>query len=288
MYTNAKLYVDKMLNPADEDSHAIDSFIILLITCNVIAVVLETDQQLGADYAGFFLVFEILSSCVFALEYVLRLWVSNLHEPYTRPILGRIRYLFSFLAIVDLVAILPFLLQWVEMDLRTSRAIRLLRIARILKMGRYATAVGTIVRVVKRKREELAMTMFLGVMVLIFSASSIYFAEHEAQPDAFQSIPQAMWWAVVTLTSVGYGDVSPVTGLGKFIGAIVCGVGVLFVALPAGIIASGYAEEFNDKKAREHRAGKLERRGAERASEPRGHHGPCPHCGKDVAAAVGA
>ena len=123
------------------------------------------------------------------------------------------------------------------------RAIRLLRLVRILKMGRYAHAVKTLTNVIARKREELAMTGFVLVMLLTLTSSAMYFVEHDAQPEKFRSIPAAMWWSVITLTSVGFGDVYPVTELGKFIGGIVALSGVGFVALPTGILAAGFNED---------------------------------------------
>lgn len=266
MQESLKHRVYRMLNPGDDDNRSVDSFIIILIAFNVLSVILETEPDIAATYHNYFWWFEFFSSIFFTIEYLLRIWIADLDPRYTHPIKGRIRYALTMMALVDLIAILPFYLTWIEMDLRIARAIRLLRLVRILKMGRYAHAVRTLSNVFTRKKEELAMATFVTVMLLILCSSAMYFTEHTAQPEAFRSIPATMWWAIVTITSVGYGDVSPITGLGKVVGAIVCMVGVLLVAIPTGILASGFAEEI-----REQRRGK--------DAEVFGY---CPHCGEKL------
>ena len=263
-----KAWVFRRLNPGPDDSKAVDTLIIGLIAVNVLSVIAETEQAIADEFATFFLVNETISTFIFAIEYVLRLWVCTQLPGYStgRTIRDRTRYAFSAMALIDFIAIAPFFLAFIEMDLRIARAIRLLRLVRILKIGRYAHAVNMLANVIVRKKEELAIATFVTVMVLVLSASFMYFAEHEAQPEAFRSIPATMWWAVVTLTSVGYGDVSPITGIGKVIGAAVCMVGVVVVALPTGILASGFLEEM----------------GAQRKSKERDALGTCPHCGKDL------
>jgi voltage-gated potassium channel len=261
-------WVFRKLNPGDDDSKAVDTFIITLIAFNVLAVIAETEREVAAEYAMFFLVNETLSTLIFSLEYVLRVWVSSNLPKYAQdhPIVAHLKYSKSPMALTDFIAIAPFFLSFIQMDLRVARAIRLMRLVRILKIGRYAHAVKTLANVISRKKEELAIATFVTVMVLILSASFMYFVEHEAQPEAFRSIPASMWWAVVTITSVGYGDVAPITGMGKVLGAGICMIGVLIVALPTGILASGFLEEM-----REQRRGK--------DAEVFGY---CPHCGKQL------
>jgi len=264
-----KQRVDRHLNPEEGDAGYVDTFIIFLIACNVIAVMLETEQSLSGEYASAFHVFEWFSSIFFTIEYALRSWIAPMQPEYEgiNPWRARFKYAFTAMAMVDLIAILPFYLPMlIELDLRIVRAIRLLRLVRILKMGRYAHAVKTLTNVIGRKREELAMTGFVLVMLLTLTSSAMYFVEHEAQPDKFRSIPEAMWWSVITLTSVGFGDVYPVTQLGKFIGALVAMMGVGFVALPTGILAAGFNEEIREQK-----------RGKDTEM-----FGFCPHCGKQL------
>jgi voltage-gated potassium channel len=261
-----RAWVNRKLNPGDDDSKAVDTFIIGLIGINVLLVIIETEPA-SVAWAPHFEVAEAVSTLIFSVEYVLRLWIAPLDPRYRHKVYGRLRYAGSPMAMVDFVAIAPFFLVFVEnLDLRIARAIRLMRLVRILKMGRYAHAVTTLYQVFVRKKEELAIANFVSIMLLILCSSVIYFMEHQAQPVAFRSIPESMWWAVVTLTSVGYGDVSPITPLGKLFGAIVCMIGVLMVALPTGILASGFLEEM-----REQRSGSL---GAGFCY--------CPHCGKEL------
>ncbi|MGB0589324.1 MAG: ion transporter [Myxococcota bacterium] len=261
-------WIFRRLNPGDDDSKAVDTLIITLIAFNVLAVIAETEQEIAVEYATFFLVNETISTLIFSLEYVLRVWVSNALPTYAgeRSLIARLKYSKTPMALIDFVAIAPFFLSFIQMDLRIARAIRLMRLVRILKIGRYAHAVKTLANVIARKKEELAIATFVTVMVLILSASFMYFAEHEAQPEAFRSIPASMWWAVVTITSVGYGDVSPITGMGKVLGAGICMIGVVIVALPTGILASGFLEEMREQ-----------RRGKDTDV-----FGFCPHCGEQL------
>lgn len=277
-----KVAIYKALYPGDGDSRWLDTFIISLIAINVLAVVVETEEGLAGPYKSFFFWFEVFSSIFFTAEYGCRFWVVDLEFDPRKPWKSRLRYITSFMALVDLAAVLPFYLQFLPLDLRFIRAIRLMRLFRILKMGRYAHAVKTMAAVLDRKKEELAMTMFILVLLLVLSSSAIYFVEHVPveviqkdgsvvyQPspdDPFRSIPASMWWSVVTLTSVGYGDVVPATTLGKIVGAIVSLVGVGFIALPTGILAAGFAEEIREQRMKE---GKLNMPGY------------CPHCGEAV------
>ena len=263
-HARTRAWVNRKLNPGDDDSKTVDTFIIGLIGINVLLVIIETEPA-SAAWATHFEVAEAISTLIFSVEYVLRLWIAPLDPRYQHRLYGRLRYAGSPMAMVDFIAIAPFFLVFIEnLDLRIARAIRLMRLVRILKMGRYAHAVTTLYQVFVRKKEELAIANFVSIMLLILCSSVIYFVEHHAQPEGFRSIPESMWWAVVTLTSVGYGDVSPVTPLGKLIGAVVCMIGVLMVALPTGILASGFLEEMREQ----------------RADHPGAGFCFCPHCGK--------
>jgi len=248
--------------PGDIPSRIFDIFIMSLILVNVIMVILGTVKALATQYTVFFKLFEVISIAIFTIEYLLRLWSSTVNEQFKEPIRGRIRFALTPLSLVDLVAILPFYLPMVfPCDLRFIRIVRLLRIFRIFKIGRYSQAMKTFALVIKKKKEELFITVFAVLILLVISSSLMYFVENEAQPEVFSSIPAAMWWGVATLTTVGYGDVYPITGFGKFLGAIIALLGIGLFALPAGVIASGFIEEI------QHRA--LERN-------------ICPYCGKEI------
>jgi voltage-gated potassium channel len=230
----------------DRLSKRFDIFIMSLILLNVAAVILETVESIHNRIPEVFYYFEIFSVIVFTLEYLGRLWTCTYYEKYPHPFWGRVRFFFSFAGVIDLLAILPFYLPLVfVMDGRVLRMLRLFRILRIFKMGRYSTAFNLITRVISQRKEELLITLTIVLVVLIMASSMMYYIEHEVQPDHFSSIPATMWWGVATLTTVGYGDVYPVTPLGKVLGAFISIMGVGIFALPAGIIAAGFEAEMS-------------------------------------------
>jgi voltage-gated potassium channel len=238
-----------------------DRCLVVLIVLNVVAVVLETEPSVYAGNEALFEGFEWFSVAVFSIEYLLRLWSCTVDPNYRHPILGRLRFALRPLSLIDLLAILPSLLPFIGFDLRFIRALRLLRLLRVLKLGRYSEAIGLLGRVLRSRRTELGVMFFVLTIVLICAAGAVYYAEHEAQPEAFSSIPAAMWWAVITLTTIGYGDIYPKTPLGKILGGMIAVCGIGLVALPTAIIASGFSEE-------------LQRRGRKATI--------CPHCGKEI------
>jgi len=247
--------------PDDRTSKAVDIGIMILILLNVAAVTLETVQGLYRRYSSFFWAFEALSVGVFTLEYILRLWSCTTEVRFSRPVAGRLRFATTPLAVVDLLAVLPFYLPMLlPLDLRFIRAIRLFRLFRLFKLGRYSESLRLLGVVLRARKEELIMTVFTISVLLIISSSLMYFVENEAQPQAFSSIPEAMWWGIVTLTTVGYGDVYPVTPLGKVLGAVIALLGIGMFALPAGILGSGFIEEVQRRKGRR----------------------TCPHCGREI------
>ncbi len=237
----------------------IDSFIMALIVANVTAVVVETIDPLYSAYQYEFYLFELLSVVVFCLEYLGRLWVATENAAYRHPIAGRIRYALTPFMLIDFLAIVPFFLGFVVVDLRFLRMLRLLRFLRLFKLARYSSSMQMFVTVILEKKEDLVISFSVGGLLLLFASSLMYFVEHEAQPEVFSSIPAAMWWGVVTLTTVGYGDVYPVTLTGKLLGALVAVVGIGLFALPASILASGFVE-----------------------ASTKGKTYTCPHCGEGV------
>ncbi len=227
-------------------SKRFDIFIMTMILLNVVAVVLETVDAIYEDFPLYFNYFEYFSVFVFTIEYIGRIWTCTYLKKYGHPVWGRIRFIFSFMAMIDLLAIVPFYLPLLFfIDGRFLRILRLFRIIRIFKMRRYSTAFNMIIRVITRRREELVVTLTIIFVVLILASSLMYYVEHEAQPEVFKSIPETMWWGVATLTTVGYGDVYPITGLGKVLGGFIALLGIGIFALPTGIIASGFEYEIN-------------------------------------------
>jgi len=237
----------------DPLSRAFDLFIIGLIVLNVLALMLATVSALNIRFGKGFRIFEIASVAIFTVEYALRIWSCTTNPRFARPVAGRFRYAFSGFLLIDLLAILPFYLTLAFpaapiLDLRFLRITRLMRIFRILKLGRYSESMQTLGRVLRKKKEELGAAVFVVFLLLVMASSLMYYAENEAQPDVFSSIPAAMWWGTATLTTVGYGDVVPKTPLGKALGMIVSILGIGLFALPAGIVGSGFISEVQSSK----------------------------------------
>ena len=227
-------------------------FLMLLIITNGMAVMLETVKGLEIRYSRYFYLFELVSVAVFTLEYLLRLWAITLNPVYKEPLRGRLRYVLSPMALTDLAAILPFYLPIaMTIDLRLLRLLRLFRIFRLFKMTRYVESMRTFQNVFKAKKSELTLTLVLIFLLLVFASSAMYAVENEAQPDKFSSIPETLWWGVITLTTIGYGDIYPVTPLGKIIGGIIAFLGIGLFALPAGILASGFSDELQKRRERQ-------------------------------------
>lgn len=236
--------------PTSEDrtSHLVDGVLVLLIVLNLVAIILESVASLHARWAAAFHAFELFSVAVFTVEYLLRLWCSIEDQRYRSlgPIKGRLRYLVTPMALVDLMAIAPFYLSALFMlDLRFMRVLRLLR---IFKLTRYFAAVNIVLEVLHEEARSFGAAFLVLLVVLVLASSGIYLFEHQAQPEAFGNIPSAMWWAVATLTTVGYGDVTPITVGGKIFGALITIVGIGMVALPAGILASGFSDHLHGRR----------------------------------------
>ena len=227
----------------DRASLAFDIFMIVLIVANVIAIVLESEPSLHTVYHRWFLDFEIFSVVIFTVEYILRVWscTADFAHGYEHPFYGRIKYMLSPLAVIDFLAFAPFYVgAFVVVDLRILRIFRLLR---LLKLTRYSPALFIIWSVIIAQRRALTAALLIMGTTLIFSASIVYACEHKVQPEAFGSIPRAMWWSLATLTTVGYGDAIPITPLGRLFGAITMILGIGMLALPTGVIATGFANE---------------------------------------------
>ena len=215
-----------------------------LIILNVIAVMLETESKIGMKYKDAFNAFELFSVTIFCIEYLARVWVSDLMPQYQPPNSGRIRYLLSPMALIDLLAIVPTFLSMAGVDLRMLRMVRLMR---LFKLTRYSTAMSELSCAIKARKDQLVLTLIIMGFLLILCGTLVYFAEHDAQPENFSSIPASLWWAIVTLTTIGYGDVYPITTAGKVIAGVSAIFGVGLIALPGGIIASGLIENAKQK-----------------------------------------
>lgn len=239
-------------------------FIYTLIVLNVVALILESYQDIDKKFHSLFYAFEIFSVIIFTIEYFVRIWVSDKTKEDKKE---RLNFAFSTMGIIDLIAILPFYLPFIfPFDLRILRILRLFRLLRIFKLSRYSKSLKTIRYIFKETKAELSITVFVTFVLMVLSSTLMYYIEHDDQPEQFASIGDAFWWAVATLTTVGYGDVYPITPWGKLLSGIIALIGIGFVALPTGIISSAFIEKIqNDKKEKEQN----------QTCE-------CPHCGKKI------
>jgi len=216
--------------------------LIVIIILNVSAVILETVDSIYIRWVYLFDLFESISLIIFILEYLTRLWVA----PENPGVASRLAWIRSPIAIIDLITIIPAILYLIfPLDLRILRTFRMMR---LLKLTRYSSALNMLLAVFEEEAGAFFAGFFILMLMLIFAASGAWLAEHNAQPDKFGSIPEAMWWAVATLTTVGYGDVTPITVAGKIFGAMITIIGIGMAALPAGIIASGLNEQFRHRR----------------------------------------
>lgn len=224
-------------------SRIFDTAIVSLILLNIAAFVAETVPTLSAAYGSFFSAFEIFSVAIFTLEYALRLWTA-VEVPFLKrlpPWTARLKLALRPALLIDLVAILPFYLSMLfSIDLRVLRALRLLR---FFKLSRYSPAMHTLLRVLVNEQRALIGAGLLLLTAVLFAATGIYYIEGAVQPEKFGSVPDAAWWAIATLTTVGYGDVAPITPFGKVFGSIAMVTGLCILALPVAIISAGFAQE---------------------------------------------
>lgn len=215
----------------------------IVIFLNVLAFVFETVKPIQQVMGIYFEWFERISVGMFTIEYILRVWCITESSAYPKTWHQRWRYITSPMAVIDLFAFLPAYLPLLYQDLRIIRAFRLFRLFRLLKLWRYSSSLRMLIKVVVDKQSDLQVILFTIIVLMIVSASLMYMIENEIQSDKFSSIPHAMWWSVVTLTTVGYGDMYPQTDLGKVLGAITALLGVGLIALPSGIISAGFVQE---------------------------------------------
>jgi Ion transport protein. len=265
LYGRAKARVYNVIREDDENdlaSNIFDGVIIFLIIVNVALVIMDT-FVLPPLVARISLAVELVSVIAFTAEYLLRLWTSTCRYPDKSSVAARVKYIFSAMAIIDILAILPFYIPFViPIDLRILRALRIIRLFRLFKVNRYTDALQSIANVFRRKAHQLLSAMIVVMLLMIIASVLMYNVENAAQPDKFENAFSGLWWAIATLTTVGYGDVYPITILGKIFSGIIALLGIGLVAVPTGIISAGFVEDI-DK-------GKKEKKNF------------CPYCGKDI------
>lgn len=251
-YSHIRLRSMQILDKGDETDLAsmwCDRFITVLVLLNVLLVILESVASLRDAYGEFFSGFEMVSLVFFTLEYLLRLWSNGARYTEAQGGAGRGRreYAFGFHGVVDFLATAPFYLQWLfpGLDMRVLRTVRLIR---VLKLSHYSTAIEDLFSAIRSEARAFYATLYILLIAILLSSSLMYFAESAHQPEKFASIPDAMYWAIITLTTVGYGDVSPVTWVGKIISVITAFLGVCTVAMLTGIVASAFSNQLARRK----------------------------------------
>ncbi len=236
--------------------------LISIIVLNILAIVLDSIKDINQQYDDVLKMFEQFSVLFFTIEYIARVYSIVESRKYRDPISGRVKYLISPLAIIDLLAFLPYYLGFFFVNLSFLRVFRLMVLFRMFKLARYLHALKFFNRVLKDRKEQLLLSFFFILFNLVIASFIMFYAEREAQPDKFSSIPATMWWGIATLTTIGYGDMVPITPLGQFLGGIFAIAGVALLALPVGILSSGFYATLKD---------------AEKKVSIK-----CPHCGKEI------
>ena len=277
-------------------SRIFDGVIMTLIVFSVLSVFLCTFAI--PDWLFRILIrIEFISIIIFTIEYALRIWTANLLFPELNPVRARIRYILSPMAIVDLVSILPFILPILHTyNLVGVRVFRLVRLLRIFKLNRYSDALAAIGDVFRSKAQQMIASVFFVFIILILASLLIYYAEHDAQPNQFENAFSGLWWAVATLTTVGYGDIYPITPLGRVLGAIIAILGIGMVAVPTSILSAGFMETLEKRTSgkTENEEGTTGKENGNASAEAGSHSHDvpaddafeppqyCPHCGKKL------
>ena len=282
MYETLKRAVFNVIQPAEKGciaSRIFDVFIIVLILISILSVFIMT-FQLPPRVGVLLNEVEKFAVIIFSGEYLLRIWTADLLYPGSTPLRARLKYMASGMAVIDLLAILPFYLPMIlPVDLLGIRAVRLVRLLRLFKLNRYSEALASIGDVFRRKSREMCVSIFFVFILLTIASLLIYYAEHDAQPDKFSNAFSGLWWAVATLTTVGYGDIYPITVTGRILGAVIAIMGIGMVAIPTGILSAGFVEVLEKKTsgAQEEKAEEKEDK-----EEDREKFTYCPHCGKKL------
>jgi len=229
-------------------ARAVREILVFLIIISVTLSVVETVPAIQASFGGILKLVQLITGVIFLVEYLLRLYVADLHPPLRRygPVFSRLRYAIHIDAMVDLIAVLPLLLVFLEANTAVTTVV-VLRLLRFLKLARYSPALRSLFSAVASERQALMGSTVIIFGVVLLAATVLYLVENDVQPDKLSSIPEAMWWALATVTTVGYGDVVPVTNIGKVIGGVVMLMGYGLIALPVGIIASAFAREIHSR-----------------------------------------
>ena len=267
MYRKIKQRTHEILEVAhqnDKASRAVDITLMCLILLNVALIITDTFElpPIAVTASG---IIENISVGVFTLEYLLRLWVADLSFPELSPFRARLRYLRTFAAVIDLVSLLPSYISAMSANFMVLRMLRVLRLLRAFKLNRYTHALHDIGEVFRKKASQLISSMLVVSFLMVISSVLMYDAEHEAQPEVFDNAFSGLWWAIATITTVGYGDIYPVTIVGRVMSAIIALLGIGLIAVPTGIITAGFSEQISQKRQAEEDEKEF-----------------CPYCGKKL------
>ncbi len=233
-----------------------DYVIMTLIVLNVISLMLETVAEIRIPYWHYLHLFDLISVVIFTIEYLLRIYISSITHPSSNKLKSALLFMFSPFGLIDLLAILPFYL-----PLFIKSDYRFLRVLRLFKFARYNNSFNMIYSIIKEKKEELTISAFVTFLLLFVASFIMFHLEGPVQPEKFPNIFACFWWAISTLTTVGYGDVFPVTAGGKMLSGFIAALGIILIALPTGIISAGFIEKIGKRKhIVKH----------------------CPHCGKEI------
>ena len=241
-----------------------ETALIAIILVNILAIVVDSVKEIDHQYSALFRQIEVFSIFFYTVEYVARIYSIVENPTYGEPMKGRLKYMVTPMAIIDLLAFLPFYLIFLPLDLRFLRIFRLMALFRVFKIARYLQALTIFKQVLSKRKEQLVLSFLFILFILVIISFMMFYAEREAQPDKFSSIPATMWWGIATITTVGYGDMVPITPLGKFLGGVFAIAGVGLLALPAGILSSGFFEMLHNEPIKEKESS------------------ICPHCGRDI------
>lgn len=275
MYKKIKLRTYEILEvarPNDTASRVVDIALMTLILINVSLIIADTFELpvLAVKIGN---TIEIVSVAIFSVEYFFRIWSADLKYPNLPPALARLRFMVTFTAIIDLVSLLPSYISVISANFMVLRMLRVLRLLRAFKLNRYTHALRDIADVFKKKASQLISSMLVVAFLMLISAVLMYDAEHEAQPEVFENAFSGLWWAIVTVTTVGYGDVHPITVIGRVMGSIIAILGIALIAVPTGIITAGFSEQITHKNAEMEAAEKAN------AKESDDEKKFCPYCG---------
>jgi voltage-gated potassium channel len=278
--------------PRGRVTRLFDTALAALIVVNVACVILESVDSIRQNFGVAFDGLEHAATAIFAVEYVLRVWacVDLRDSHYRDPLWGRLRYIRSFFALVDLISVLPAIIGF--FGAADLRVLRLLRLLRMLKLIRHSTTFGLLFAVLREERQSISALLFVLLLTVTISGSLMFMIENESQPAVFSSIPIAMWWAIETLTTVGYGDIVPLTAVGRIIGGVVSIVGIGTLALFSGLITVGFLDQLRHHREQhakpqvvisEKSIAVVQNFTASEANERTSIAGVCPHCGATFA-----